>query len=63
MATVLIGRDRQQPGLSSSRRQAVLEAAAGNPLALVELPKALEDARGDVDLADPLPMTDRLERR
>jgi hypothetical protein len=54
--------DVSNPGLSSSRRQAVLKVASGNPLALVELPKALEDSRGDVDLADPLPMTDRLER-
>jgi hypothetical protein len=34
--------DGNSPGLSAARRALVLDAAAGNPLALIELPKALE---------------------
>ena len=51
--------DSVAPGLSPSVRDQVLTAAAGNPLALAELPAALAGA----DLRDPvLPLTDRLER-
>ncbi len=41
----------------------MLDAAGGNPLALIELPKALGDSfsQGAL-LGDELPMTDRLER-
>ncbi|MBV9049914.1 MAG: AAA family ATPase, partial [Solirubrobacterales bacterium] len=49
-------------GLDPRSRRAVLEAAAGNPLALVELPKAFS-LDEDVDARIRwLPMTDRLER-
>jgi DNA-binding CsgD family transcriptional regulator len=51
------------PDLSASTRERVLREAAGNPLALVELPAAMrsidEDAR---PLPDMLPLTARLER-
>ncbi len=40
-------------------REVVLQAAAGNPLALLELPKSVDDAAAGLDL---LPLTDRLER-
>ena len=40
----------------------MLDAAAGNPLALVELPKALDGSLGQADIAGRVPMTDRLER-
>jgi DNA-binding CsgD family transcriptional regulator len=45
--------------LDGAQRSAVLASAAGNPLALVELPRALR-AGGAAD--GLLPMTDRLER-
>jgi DNA-binding CsgD family transcriptional regulator len=52
---------QQAPDLEARLRDRVLAEAAGNPLALVELPVALRDA--DVDaLPSPLPLTDRLER-
>jgi DNA-binding CsgD family transcriptional regulator len=50
-ATELLG-DR----LPSSRRYRVLAEAAGNPLALLELPRVLAGAQSEV----PLPLTDRL---
>src|SRR5580693_4914085 len=50
-ATELLG-DR----LPSSRRYRVLAEAAGNPLALLELPRVLAGAQPEV----PLPLTDRL---
>ena len=43
-------------GLPPSRRYRVLAEAAGNPLALLELPRVLAAARPE----DPLPLTDRL---
>lgn len=43
-------------GLPPSRRYRILAEAAGNPLALLELPRALTASRPD----DPLPLTDRL---
>ena len=43
-------------GLPVGRRYRVLAEAAGNPLALLELPRALDAARPD----GPLPLTDRL---
>jgi len=48
------------PGLSASLRQRFLKEAAGNPLALVELPRGerAADARG----TPWLPLTERLER-
>ncbi|MFD9962354.1 ATP-binding protein [Amycolatopsis sp. NPDC058986] len=49
--------DTVAPGLASTVRARVLEVAAGNPLALTELPSA------EFDGADPvLPLSDRLER-
>ena len=43
-------------GLPASRRYRVLAEAAGNPLALLELPRVLAGAQPEV----PLPLTDRL---
>jgi DNA-binding CsgD family transcriptional regulator len=43
-------------GLPASRRYRVLAEAAGNPLALLELPRVLTGAQPEV----PLPLTDRL---
>ncbi|MFD0277400.1 AAA family ATPase [Kitasatospora sp. NPDC127111] len=40
----------------------ILEQAAGNPLALVELARALAKGRGDLGAAPSLPLTNRLER-
>jgi DNA-binding CsgD family transcriptional regulator len=55
--------DANSPGLSAARRAIVLEAAGGNPLALIELPKALGDSFSQRGLlGGDLPMTDRLER-
>lgn len=51
------------PDLASNVRERLLSEAAGNPLALVELPAALR-AAGDIQetLPDWLPLTVRLER-
>ncbi len=44
-------------------RERVLAAAAGNPLALIELPLALESSSAtDAVPGEPLPLTDHLER-
>ena len=53
--------DASAPGLSPELRQRVLAEAAGNPLALLELPRALAD---DVALSPvtPMPLTERLEQ-
>ena len=53
--------DEHAPDLSPELRQRVLAEAAGNPLALRELPHALA---GDLTLspATPLPLTERLEQ-
>ena len=48
------------PGLSPQVRALVLDYAAGNPLALLELPTALD--RDLTHLATPLPLSQRLER-
>jgi DNA-binding CsgD family transcriptional regulator len=56
--------DVQAPGLEPVLRERVLAEAAGNPLALVELPTGLrleELGEGGV-LPSPLPLTARLER-
>ncbi|WP_447035495.1 ATP-binding protein [Streptomyces sp. DSM 118878] len=50
--------DARAPDLSASLRSLVLDRALGNPLALVELPKAVRHYRGQ--LGD-LPLTQRLE--
>lgn len=56
--------DAHAPGLSPAVRNLLLQAAAGNPLALVELPVALGPERltGQSLSADRLPLTARLER-
>jgi DNA-binding CsgD family transcriptional regulator len=54
--------DAHAPGLSSQRRARVLEAAAGNPLALVELPRASEQLDDGTALPAWLPLTTRLEQ-
>jgi hypothetical protein len=54
--------DANSPGLSAVRRALVLDAV-GNPLALIELPKALNDSSPRAGLSDrDVPITDRLER-
>src|SRR4051794_40421693 len=51
------------PDLSTSTRERVLREAAGNPLALAELPAALQSIDEDAGpLPDMLPLTARLER-
>jgi DNA-binding CsgD family transcriptional regulator len=56
--------DTRAPGLLPAVRQRVLEAAAGNPLALTELPLALAGEQRDSQASLPawLPLTTRLER-
>ena len=50
------------PGLTPYVRRRLLVEAAGNPLALMELPRALDSEQFDVLPAmAPLPITDRLE--
>jgi len=52
------------PGLATGAARRLLEEAAGNPLALVELPRQLrgEQQRGIAPLPDRLPLGRRLER-
>ncbi|MGI5460789.1 ATP-binding protein [Streptomyces sp. CA-249302] len=50
--------DAGAPDLSAPLRALVLERAAGNPLALVELPKTVQDIPPQLD---DLPLTQRLE--
>ncbi|WP_432042542.1 ATP-binding protein [Streptomyces cadmiisoli] len=50
--------DASAPGLPAHLRDLILERAAGNPLALIELPKA---AQGRTARTDSLPLTRRLE--
>jgi DNA-binding CsgD family transcriptional regulator len=49
------------PRLAPDIRERLLDDAAGNPLALVELPRALEPV-GSLAASEPLPVTERLER-
>lgn len=51
--------DARSPRLAAGMRRRVLAEAAGNPLALVELPLALESAPAKAEF---LPLTARLER-
>ncbi|MDA0180769.1 LuxR C-terminal-related transcriptional regulator [Solirubrobacter phytolaccae] len=53
--------EARAPWLAPDVQERVLVEAAGNPLALIELPIAWRDRGGDV-LADTLPLTARLER-
>jgi DNA-binding CsgD family transcriptional regulator len=48
--------------LPADVRRRILEAAAGNPLALIELPVAAAEVGAQAARSDPLPLTDRLER-
>ena len=52
--------DATTPGLSPPVRALVLDYSAGNPLALLELPTALD--RDVTHVATPLPLSQRLER-
>lgn len=55
--------DAVAPGLGQQVRRRLLEEAAGNPLALTELPVALQSVGGAYALnPGPLPLTARLER-
>jgi len=55
--------DRTAPDLAPDLRRRILAEAAGNPLALGELPRALHANGSDgLALQLPLPLTERLER-
>jgi DNA-binding CsgD family transcriptional regulator len=54
--------DRQAPALESHLRARILGLAAGNPLALLELPKAAGRIAEANVLARAIPLTERLER-
>src|SRR4051794_22098119 len=54
--------DRHAPGLAPAVREQLLAEAAGNPLALVELPIAAGRLRDGVSPPAWLPLTARLER-
>jgi len=53
--------DFAQARLPADLRRRILEEAAGNPLALIELPAAAAEA-GERARSDPLPLTTRLEQ-
>lgn len=54
--------DRFAPGLAADPRERVLAAAAGNPLALVELPRVVAEGRDVAPAEAWVPLTQRLER-
>jgi DNA-binding NarL/FixJ family response regulator len=54
--------DSRDPGLPNAARERLLAEAAGNPLALVELPIAYRQLRAGAVLPQWLPLTARLER-
>ena len=54
--------DAHAPGLPPAVRERVLAEAAGNPLALVELPVAMRDVAAGVVSTGWLPLTTRLEQ-
>jgi DNA-binding CsgD family transcriptional regulator len=58
-ASVLL--DASAPGLPVARRARVLREAAGNPLAILELPAAV-GSEGEDGISGSTPLTDRLER-
>lgn len=62
-ASELLARSARVPLHPSVRRQ-LLEVSGGNPLGLVELPRALSDAqlRGDELLGEPIPVNGGIER-
>jgi DNA-binding CsgD family transcriptional regulator/tetratricopeptide (TPR) repeat protein len=53
--------DAHAGGLDPGLRQAILLKAEGNPLALVELPRAVEGASTDAAIANSLPVTARIQ--
>ncbi|HEX6713783.1 MAG TPA: AAA family ATPase [Thermoleophilaceae bacterium] len=59
-ATTLI--DAAAPGLAATTRSRVLREAAGNPLALLELPAAADEAGDERAVPGGVPLTERLER-
>jgi DNA-binding CsgD family transcriptional regulator len=54
--------DSRAPGLAPAVRERLLDEAAGNPLALVELPVAFRQLGQGAELPVWLPLTTRLER-
>jgi DNA-binding CsgD family transcriptional regulator len=58
-ASILL--DASAPGLSVARRARVLREAAGNPLAILELPAAVGDEE-EHGISGGTPLTERLER-
>jgi DNA-binding CsgD family transcriptional regulator len=56
--------DDRSPELDARLRRRVLAEAAGNPLALIELPISLatEHLHGEPSITEPVPLTSRLER-
>ena len=54
--------DSRAPGLPAAARERLLGEAAGNPLALTELPTALKHVGNGASLPAWLPLTTRLER-
>src|SRR6266540_4264881 len=55
--------DQYAPAITPETRKRLLETAAGNPLALVELPRAADLSSFDGSFGlTPLPITERLER-
>jgi len=55
--------DQVAPELEARTRRRILDEALGNPLALVELPRALRQASDNQEAAPyGMPLTDRLER-
>lgn len=54
--------DAVAPHLSPAARSRVLREAAGNPLALIELPDAVRQHEDEPWTARPLPLSERLER-
>jgi len=63
-AEVLLGRATGERAVAPHVREQLLELAAGNPLALLEVPAALTDSQlaGTEPLMDPLPVGRGLER-
>jgi DNA-binding CsgD family transcriptional regulator len=54
--------DSRAPGLPAAARERLLDEAAGNPLALVELPATLEHTTSGASLPTWLPLSTRLEQ-
>jgi len=54
--------DAAAPQLSPGARSLVLREAAGNPLALIELPQVVRQFEDEGGASGPLPLTKRLER-